>query len=205
MTGKLKKNAKKIILIMLVILAVFAVSIANPNTGLISVFKVMSTNMENAEISLENQMESNSNTEDNQEISVYNMEEAEYALARSTVEIAEDGAIICQSLMQGVRDCDLEDGTYTFRVVGNIGNREETKNYLVELINYKGDVRYSLDSGQSSKTVSLGDTSKDKKMLFVKYHGNLTIDKGVTLTASAVDDLTYKKGMYICVKRRIIK
>ena len=36
-------------------------------------------------------------------------------------------------------------------------------------------------------------------MLIVKYHKNLTIDEGVTLTASRVNDLTYKKGMYICV------
>ena len=33
----------------------------------------------------------------------------------------------------------------------------------------------------------------------MKYHGNLTVDKGVTITANRVNDLTYKKGMYLCV------
>lgn len=49
-------------------------------------------------------------------------------------------------------------------------------------------------------------------MLIVKYHKNLKVDEGVTLTAStAVDEngdeleLTYKKGMYICVLRRYNK
>lgn len=36
-------------------------------------------------------------------------------------------------------------------------------------------------------------------MLIVKYHKNLTIDAGVTVTATNVSNLTYKKGMYICV------
>ena len=41
-------------------------------------------------------------------------------------------------------------------------------------------------------------------MLIVKYHKNLTIDEGVTLTASRVNDLTYKKGMYLCVMGELV-
>ncbi len=205
MTSKLRKNAKKIILVMLVFLAVFAVSISNPNIGITSMFRSINNYMGNSEISLSNQEEIFQGKENNQEISVYSIEASQYALARSSVEIAEDGAILCESLMQGVRDCNLEDGTYTFRVTGKVEASEETKDYLVELINYKEDVRYFLDAGQTSKTISLGDTKAEKKMLFVKYHGNLTIDKGVTLTVATVNGLTYKKGMYVCVNRRVIK
>ncbi len=116
----------------------------------------------------------------------------------SKITIAEDGAIECDSIVQGVIDSKLENGTYTFRVTGNINSTKETKNYKVELINYYDDVTYSLDAGQTSKVVSLGDSTTEYKMLVVKYHGNLTVDKGVTLTATTVNNLTYKKGMYIC-------
>ena len=117
----------------------------------------------------------------------------------SNVSVSDDGVILCDSIVEGVRDCNLSDGNYTFRVVGNIDGTEETKDYPVELINYYDDVTYSLAEGETTKTVSLGDDTTDYKMLVVKYHKNLTIDEGVTLTANTVSNLTYKKGMYICV------
>ena len=117
----------------------------------------------------------------------------------SKVTIASDGAIVCDSIVQGVRDSELANGTYTFRVTGKVNGTSETKNYKVELINYYDDVTYSLMSGQTSRTISLGDSTKEYKMLVVKYHKNLTINSGVTVTATAVSNLTYKKGMYLCV------
>lgn len=127
-------------------------------------------------------------------------EPASVYTAKAGSNIAEDGAIICDSLVQGARDNDLADGNYTFRVVA--GN--ETKNYAVELINFYDDVTYSLDAGQTSKTVSLGDTGTTPRTLIVKYHKNLTIDKGVTVTATNVSNLTYKKGMYLCVMGELV-
>ncbi len=118
---------------------------------------------------------------------------------QSKITIAEDGAIECDSIVQGVRDSELENGTYTFRITGNINGTNETKDYKVELINYYDDVIYELDEGQTSKTISLGDSSTEHKMLVVKYHKNLTINSGVTVTATNVSNLTYKKGMYLCV------
>ena len=96
-------------------------------------------------------------------------------------------------------------GNYTFRVAGtdNAGN-PETKDYHVELINYYDDVTYSLDAGQTEKTVSLGDSTTEYKMLIVKYHKNLTVDAGVTVTATNVSSLTYKKGMYLCVMGELV-
>ena len=96
-----------------------------------------------------------------------------------------------ESLVQGFRDMDLSDGEYEVSINDQI--------YIVELINIYDDMRYSLDEGQTSKTISLGDNTTEYKTLVVKYHGDLTIDEGVTLTATTVNGLTYKKGMYLCV------
>ncbi len=121
-------------------------------------------------------------------------------VGKTTVTTAEDGAIVCDSIVQGVRDCELDNGTYTFRVVGKTSDgTEESKDYKVELINEYEDVTYSLEEEQTARTVSLGDDTTDYKMLVVKYHKNLTIDAGVTVTATTVNNLTYKKGMYLCV------
>ena len=117
---------------------------------------------------------------------------------RTIVTVADDGAIVCDSIVQGVRDIDLPDGTYTFRVTGKTSaGSQETKDYKVELINYYDDVTYT-------SSVSLGDTSTEYKMLVVKYHKSLTVNSGVTVTARNVSNLTYKKGMYICVMGELI-
>lgn len=99
-----------------------------------------------------------------------------------------------ESIVQGFKNLELPDGEYTVVING--------QEYLVELINYYDDVRYSLGDGEESKLISLGDSTEEYKTLVVKYHGNLTIDKGVTVTANAVNNLTYKKGMYLCVLRK---
>lgn len=89
-----------------------------------------------------------------------------------------------ESIVQGFRDADLPDGNYDVLING--------ETYNVELINIEGDTTYT-------ENVSLGDDSTQNKTLVVKYHGDLTIEKGVTVTAKTVNGLTYKKGMYLCV------
>ncbi|MDE5831053.1 MAG: hypothetical protein K2H53_05475 [Clostridia bacterium] len=101
-----------------------------------------------------------------------------------------------ESLVQGVRDTDLPDGSYDILVKDEI--------YPVEVINVypengEDTIKYLLQDGQTSRIISLGDTQAEYKTLIVKYHGNLQIDKGITVTASNVNKLTYKKGMYLCV------
>ncbi len=130
----------------------------------------------------------------------------------TTVTVAGDGAIVCEDIIQGVKDCNLADGNYIFRITGvDKDGNEETIDYPVELINYYDDVHYQVsdgveetdDNGHTTSAVCLGDNSTDYKMLVVKYHKNLTIDEGVKLTATSVDKLTYKKGMYVCVLGKI--
>ena len=139
------------------------------------------------------------NIEELQVSEKFKSEESSATYATTSVSIADDGAIVCDSIMQGVKDANLADGNYIFRVNGLIDETVETKDYAVELINYYDDVTYSLVDGETETTVALGDDTTDYKMLVVKYHKNLTIDTGVTLTATNVSDLTYKKGMYLCV------
>ena len=127
---------------------------------------------------------------------------------KTDVTTASDGAIVCDSLVQGVRDCNLPDGDYVFRVTGkDSSGTPETIDYDVELINEYNDVQYSLGAGETTKTISLGDGTQVYKTLVVKYHGNLTIDSGVTVTAKTSDSntsLTYKKGMYLCVLGNLV-
>lgn len=85
-------------------------------------------------------------------------------------------------IIQGIRDSDLSDGEYEILINGEI--------YNIELYNYYNDMTYTKSQGE----VLLGNNTADQTMLVVKYHGNLTIEEGVTLTAK-----TRKKGMYICV------
>ena len=99
-----------------------------------------------------------------------------------------------ESIVQEFKDNDYSDGEYWVLV--------EEQGYLIELVNYYDDMRYSLTGQETEKVVGLGDNSKEYKTLVVKYHGNLTVDRGVTLTANTVNDLTYKKGMYVCVLRK---
>ena len=54
-------------------------------------------------------------------------ESANIEESRQIANVAEDGAIICESLIQGVRDNDLNDGTYTFRVARKSRNNSRNK------------------------------------------------------------------------------
>ena len=97
--------------------------------------------------------------------------------------------IYADSLLTAVRDTNYTDGTYDISVNGIV--------YSVELINVYNDTTYTSD-------VILGDTTTTKKMLAVKYHGNLTINSGVTVTANTVSGLTYKKGMLLYVVGNLV-
>jgi len=107
--------------------------------------------------------------------------------------------IVCESIVQGIKDNNLPNGDYILRVPGKINGIDEVKDYNIELINYYDDVVYSLASGETSKIIEVGDSTTTYKMLVVKYHKNLTVNSGVILAARTVSGLTYKKGMYICV------
>ena len=137
------------------------------------------------------------------EINMINGNETESIIQKTSVEILDGNIVVCDSIVQGVRDAELPDGNYTFRVTGKASNGvEEAKDYLVELKNEYEDVTYSVAT--NGATVSLGDTTTEKKMLVVKYHKDLTIEAGVTVTAIRNGNYTYKKGMYLCVMGELV-
>ena len=107
---------------------------------------------------------------------------------------------------------DLPDGNYNITINGSIDGGVTTENvtYPVEIKNFYDNVTYT-SSSSSDGIIELGDDTDEYKMLIVKYHKNLTIGEGVTLTAnthttlieSTNYELTYKKGMYINVAGKL--
>ena len=129
-------------------------------------------------------------------------------LVNKNINVKAEGNQNANSILNWVLTNNLPDGNYNVTVKGSIngGKTEETITYPVELINYYDDVTYNSTDGENG-VVELGDDTAEYKMLIVKYHKNLTINEGVTLTANThtttIDsknyELTYKKGMYIHV------
>ena len=107
---------------------------------------------------------------------------------------------------------DLPDGNYNVTINGSTDGGVTTENvtYPVEIKNFYDNVTYT-SSSSSDGIIELGDDTDEYKMLIVKYHKNLTIGEGVTLTAnthttligSTNYELTYKKGMYINVAGKL--
>ena len=69
---------------------------------------------------------------------------------------------------------NFDDGIYQFKV--------EDEVYDIELINIRENKVYSVSDGAN---ISLGSATADQHTLIVKYHGDLTIEEGVTLTSKA--------------------
>jgi len=96
--------------------------------------------------------------------------------ATRTVVVASGSTL---GLLPAIGSTDYPDGDLTITVNG--------VSYDVEFINVTDDTTYTVNT-------SLGNTTADARMLIVKYHGNLTVNSGVTITAA-----TRKKGMLIYV------
>ncbi|QHW35643.1 discoidin domain-containing protein (plasmid) [Paenibacillus rhizovicinus] len=78
----------------------------------------------------------------------------------------------------------IPDGDHVFSTTAN----GETVDINVEMINFTGDVEYTASP-------VLGNTTTDQRMLIVKYHKNLTVGTGVTITPQV-----RKRGMLIFVR-----
>ena len=105
-----------------------------------------------------------------------------------TITVNVNTSYAVNSLSDSIKNLELPNGDYSLTV--NTGT--ETITYPIELINYYNDVEISTNT-------YYGDSSTTKKMLVVKFHKNLTVNSGATITATNVSGLTYKKGMYIYV------
>ena len=89
-----------------------------------------------------------------------------------------------ESIIACIRDHDdIKSGNYTLEVNG--------EQYPAEIYNYDEDVNYITDK-------NLGTTENDKRMVIMKYNGDLTIQEGNIITAQA-----RKKGMFIYVNGKL--
>lgn len=133
----------------------------------------------------------------------------EYNINENTTYRQEDTVIEGESILACVENNNLASGNYIFRVTGSTDGEtsQETIEYPVELYNYHGDANYI---GQNNIAIGdiwytgTGSISSEKRMLILKYNGNLTINSGVTITPTgtnaSINGATYlctKKGMYI--------
>ena len=117
----------------------------------------------------------------------------------------EDTVIEGDSILACVENNHLTSGNYIFRVTyTEAGN---TIDYPVELYNYDEDAHYITNNRAviAGRTYTgMGKISQEKRMLILKYNGDLTINSGVTITPTgtnaSINGATYlctKKGMFI--------
>lgn len=87
--------------------------------------------------------------------------------------------IVRNNIIEYIIQNDIEDGIQEY-TIGEV-------TYKFEVVNFNEDVTYTT-------TPILGNDTSDDAMLILKYHGNLTLNSGVTIMPQVP-----KKGMYICV------
>ncbi len=96
----------------------------------------------------------------------------------------EEQTLTGESLIQCIKDHDIKSGNYKLQING--------QEYPAEIYNYEDEkVNYITDK-------NLGTTENDKKMVIMKYNGDLTIQEGNIITAQA-----RKKGMFIYVNGKL--
>ena len=116
------------------------------------------------------------------------------AYREQEIEISGDSILKC------IEDNAIETGNYVLNVNG--------KKYAAEVYNYKKDATYIANSEEvyinDIKCNGLGNSSDDKKMLIIKYNGNLTVNENSNVianttkeTINGVTNLCCKKGMFV--------
>lgn len=104
------------------------------------------------------------------------------------------------SILKCIEDNAVETGNYVLNVNG--------KKYATEVYNYKQDATYIANFEDvyinDVKCNGLGNSSPDKKMLIVKYNGNLTVNENSNVIANTTKEtingstnLCCKKGMFV--------
>lgn len=89
-----------------------------------------------------------------------------------------------KNVLEYIMQNNIEDGIHEY-TIGEV-------TYKFEVVNFNQDVTYSTSP-------TLGNDTADETMLVLKYHGNLTVGTGATITPQV-----RKKGMYIYVKGNLV-
>ena len=119
----------------------------------------------------------------------------------------EDTVIEGESILACVENNNLQTGNYIFKVTGTTdGTTQETKEYPVELYNYNDDANYITNSIAVVNGISytgFGHISSEKRMLILKYNGNLTINSGVEITPTGTN-ISINGATYLCTKKGML-
>ena len=128
-----------------------------------------------------------------------------YTIDEDTTYKQEDTVIEGESILACVENNDLTSGNYIFRVTYT--EEGNTIDYPVELYNYNENANYIANNIAviaGSTYTGMGKIGSEKRMLVLKYNGDLTINSGVTITPTgtnaSINGATYlctKKGMFI--------
>ncbi|MCI9287308.1 MAG: hypothetical protein HFJ57_04995 [Clostridia bacterium] len=127
----------------------------------------------------------------------------------------EDTVIEGDSILACVENNTLESGNYIFKVTGKLGEeneegvietKTETMEYPVELYNYDGDANYITNNigviAERTYT-GMGKINSEKRMLILKYNGNLTINNGATITPTGTNE-SINEATYLCTKKGML-
>ncbi len=138
-----------------------------------------------------------------------------YTIPDTTTYKQEDTVIEGESILACVENNDLETGNYIFRVTGTskeeneegvIETKTETIEYPVELYNYNEDANYQASNEiviNSTKYTGIGKINSEKRMLILKYNGNLNINGGVTITPTGTNE-SINGATYLCTKKGMV-
>lgn len=130
-----------------------------------------------------------------------------YEISNSTTYKQEDTVIEGESILACVENNNLDSGNYIFKVTGTTnGETTEAIEYPVELYNYNEDANYQASNEivvNNTKYTGIGRTNSEKRMLILKYNGNLTINSGVTLTPTGTS-ATINGAIGLCTKKGML-
>ena len=119
----------------------------------------------------------------------------------------EDTVIEGESILACVENNNLETGNYIFRVTGTTdGQTQEIIEYPVELYNYEEDANYITNSIALTNGIwytGFGHINSEKRILILKYNGNLTINSGVTITPTGTNE-SINGASYLCTKKGML-
>ncbi len=126
-----------------------------------------------------------------------------YTIDEDTTYKQEDTVIEGESILACVENNSLQSGNYIFRVTYAEGN---TIDYPIELYNYNEDANYITNNTNvvaGKPYTGMGKISQEKRMLILKYNGDLTINAGVTITPTGTN-ASINGATYLCTKKGML-
>lgn len=130
-----------------------------------------------------------------------------YEINDNAIYKQEDTVVEGESILACVENNNLESGNYIFRVTGSTSEgATETIEYPIELYNYNEDANYITNNTNviaGKPYTGMGKLSAEKRMLILKYNGDLTINSGATITPTGTNE-NINGATYLCTKKGML-